>query len=56
MKKLLLILTGGTICSFKDSTGYNSADAGRAAPVLVELLRNSDSRAKEAEFDIIRPQ
>ena len=55
MKKLLLILTGGTICSFKDSTGYNSADAGRAAPVLVELLRNSDSRAKEAEFDIIRP-
>ncbi len=55
MKKLLLVLTGGTICSFRNDTGYNSADTGRAAPILVNLLRESDSRSKDREFDIIRP-
>ena len=55
MKKILLILTGGTICSFRDSTGHNASDAGRAAPILTELLRNSDSPVKDTEFDVIRP-
>ena len=55
MKKLLLILTGGTICSFRDSTGHNASDADRAAPILTELLRNSDSPVKDTEFDVIRP-
>jgi L-asparaginase/archaeal Glu-tRNAGln amidotransferase subunit D len=55
MKKILLIMTGGTICSFKNSTGYNAADVVKAAPLLIDVLRNSESRARDAEFDVIKP-
>ena len=55
MKKILLIMTGGTICSFRDGTGYNAADVGKAAPLLIDVLRESDSTEKNAEFDIISP-
>ena len=55
MKKILLVMTGGTICSFKDSTGHNEADTVKAAPMLIDILRNSDSPVRDAEFDVIRP-
>ncbi len=55
MKRILLIMTGGTICSFRDSTGHNAADVGKAAPLLIDVLRESDSPMKDAEFDIISP-
>ena len=55
MKRILLIMTGGTICSFRDSTGHNAADVGKAAPLLIDVLRDSDSPMKDAEFDIISP-
>ena len=48
-------MTGGTICSFKNSTGYNAADVVKAAPLLIDVLRNSESRARDAEFDVIKP-
>lgn len=52
MKKLLLLLTGGTICSFPDSEGHRSSDAKMAAPLLVETLRNSRSAYKNYEIDV----
>ena len=55
MKRILLIMTGGTICSFQDSTGHNAADVGKAAPLLIDVLRKSESPMKDAEFDIISP-
>ncbi len=55
MKRILLIMTGGTICSFRDSTGHNAADVGKAAPLLIDVLRESDSPMKDVEFDIISP-
>ncbi len=55
MKKILLIMTGGTICSFRDSTGHNAADVGKAAPLLIDVLRESESPMKDVEFEIISP-
>ena len=52
MKKLLLLLTGGTICSFPDLEGHRSSDAKMAAPLLVETLRNSRSAYKNYEIDV----
>ena len=42
-KNILLILTGGTICSFSNSNGEQSADTQKAQTVIVENFRKSTS-------------
>ena len=42
-KNILLILTGGTICSFSNSNREQSADTKKAQTVIVENFRKSTS-------------
>ena len=49
--KILLILTGGTICSFADDTGEKKPDAKSADFLIKEIFKKSDSPYKDAEFD-----
>ena len=42
-KKILLILTGGTICSFTTSKGEQATDVQRAKTLIVQTFRESDS-------------
>ncbi len=53
MKKLLLILTGGTICSRANEAGHNFSDQAKAAPRLIETFQAGDSPARGAEFDTL---
>ncbi len=46
-KPILLVLTGGTICSRADDTGHNVSDQAAAAPVLLQRLRDSHSPWKD---------
>ncbi len=39
---ILLILTGGTICSFADETGERSADVKKAETLIVDIFNRSD--------------
>lgn len=55
MRKILLILTGGTICSFAAEMGKNDVDSEKAAPILEEMLRKSDSPYRNTEFDVSMP-
>lgn len=53
---ILLILTGGTICSFGDERELNrELNMDRAKRVLVQNFRNSSSDYSDEEFHIIQP-
>lgn len=57
-KKILLILTGGTICSFTTEKGEQATDVARAKALIVQTFRESDSpyRAEECtEFSVVSP-
>ena len=49
--KILLIMTGGTICSYPNGEGQLSPDAAAAAPLLVERLREEQKFAR-IRFDV----
>lgn len=55
MKKILVILTGGTICSHENADGVRSADAQNAKYKIASNFRNSSSPYKDAEFDFLMP-
>lgn len=42
-KKILLILTGGTICSFANEKGEQESDTKKAEMLIIQNFRNSDS-------------
>lgn len=48
-KKILLILTGGTICSFPTENGEHASDTKKAQTVIVNNFRNSDSEYRDEE-------
>ena len=53
--KILLILTGGTICLFGDSDNLNRAlDMAKARRMLVDNFQKSDSQYKNEEFEVIQ--
>jgi len=43
MINILLILTGGTICSFANECGVRSADVGRAKALIVDIFNKGNS-------------
>lgn len=49
--KILLVLTGGTICSFADSTGEKSPDTKKADYLIKEIFKMSGSEFSDTEFD-----
>lgn len=52
MKKILLVLTGGTICSFGDENNNNrDVDISKANRLIIENFRNSKSEFSTQEFD-----
>lgn len=55
MKKILVILTGGTICSFENSEGKRTADAENAKYKIISNFRNNTSPFKNTEFDFLMP-
>ena len=55
MKKILVILTGGTICSHENSDGERTADAQNAKYRIISNFRKSSSPYKDAEFDFLMP-
>lgn len=54
-EKILLILTGGTICSFSNSEGEKSSNAMQAKRLIRELFEKSDSKYKNVQFDDVMP-
>ena len=54
MKKILLVLTGGTICSAKNSDGLNDLNTEAASLSLVSVFREANPQNK-VEFDSISP-
>lgn len=46
-KKILIILTGGTICSFANENGEQQADTSRAETLIVKNFRASDSKFRD---------
>lgn len=55
MKKILVILTGGTICSYENIDGERTADAESVKYKIISNFRNSTSPFKNAEFDFLMP-
>lgn len=53
--KILLILTGGTICSVEDEKGERSSDAEKAKYKIVSIFKNSNSPFKGVGFDCRMP-
>jgi L-asparaginase/archaeal Glu-tRNAGln amidotransferase subunit D len=53
MKKILLMLTGGTICSFINSDGFKNADPKKAAPLLIDNFKRNDKDG--IEFEVLLP-
>jgi len=49
-KKILLILTGGTICSFTNENGEQASDTQKAQALIVENFRKSDSKYRGEEY------
>lgn len=45
-KKILIILTGGTICSFANDNGEQASNTKKAQTLIVQNFRNGDSRYK----------
>ncbi len=54
-EKILLILTGGTICSVEDEEGIRSSETRQAQYKIVSRFRNSSSPFKDTEFDYLTP-
>ena len=55
---ILIILTGGTICSFADKAGKRDSDAERAHTLIEKKFRSSGSRYSSEEcvsFDKEKP-
>ena len=52
-KKILIILTGGTICSCEDSNGERSSQADTAQYKITSIFSESDSPYNSVEFDYI---
>lgn len=52
-KKILVILTGGTICSCEDSAGERTSDARSAQYKITSIFRESGSPYSNAEFDYL---
>ena len=56
MMKILLVLTGGTICSSKNENGLNELSTGMAVPSLVSMYEELiDESEKDVEFETIAP-
>ena len=55
MKKILLVLTGGTIGSLADASGHNEARAGEAVSLLQKGFAQSGSPEAGAEFETAMP-
>ena len=55
MKKILVILTGGTICSFENSEGERTADVENAKHKIISNFRNSTSPYKDTDFSYLCP-
>ena len=53
--KILLILTGGTICSQADDSGHNFSNQAVAAPKLLDRYKNSTSPYRNVDFDVASP-
>lgn len=54
MKKILLILTGGTICSIADKQGKNrDIHMEETKTLLLENFQNSGSRFAKREFEVV---
>ena len=54
MKKILLVLTGGTICSFGDERGENrDINIKEANALLLQNFRKSGSAYADAEFETV---
>ena len=52
MRKILLFMTGGTICSTVGDNGLNNTDAKSARSVLVEnYIKGNPARKGEVEFE-----
>ncbi len=57
-KKILIILTGGTICSFANANGEQESNTKKAQMLIVQNFRNSDSIFRDeafVKFDTKRP-
>lgn len=53
MKPILLILTGGTICSFGDSENANrDVNMAKAKRLIIENFEKSSSNYKDTEFEV----
>ncbi|MGE4214722.1 MAG: asparaginase domain-containing protein [Anaerotignaceae bacterium] len=55
MKKILLMLTGGTICSFINSHGFKYADHKKAAPILLDNFKRNNTDGLEVDFEVEWP-
>ena len=55
MDKILLILTGGTICSYENSDGKRATDAESAKYKIISEFRKSDSPFNGIVFDTVMP-
>ena len=56
MDKILLVLTGGTICSFGDDENKNrDVDITKANRLIIENFRQSGSKYSAQEFDVDIP-
>ena len=54
--KILLIMTGGTICSFENERGERAADTERAEAYIVNNFKNGDSVYRDdVQFDVKSP-
>ncbi|MDD3570174.1 MAG: asparaginase domain-containing protein [Lachnospiraceae bacterium] len=52
MKRILLMLTGGTICSFVNSEGFKEAEINKAAPLLIDNFNKNSTDGIEVDFDV----
>ena len=53
-KKILLVLTGGTICSFANGSGEQASDSARAGTLIADNFKKGDSPYKnEVEFETL---
>lgn len=55
MDKILLILTGGTICSYENTDGKRATDAGSAKYKIISEFRKSGSPFSDVAFDTTMP-
>ena len=55
MNKILVILTGGTICSQENENGERTADAQNAKYRIISNFTQSTSPYKDADFDFLMP-